>query len=160
MLFQFFAILVLAPTVAFGQLFPDNVGAPLPEKRTALLTAFSDGVPADFPTPLCATVFCSRMAKLQEKFAARGYAVTAMVASQPNQVNPPASHPGYFTIDNFKEELTGRKHGVVVTNGHAGDIGIAVEHFLTDADVAERFGILVPASYSGLEIQPFTPSDD
>ena len=141
--------------VASAAVIPDSTKSPLPEKRTALLTAFSDGLDSYFFNPADPDFYRSRQAELKAKFVAKGYAVTAMIPTRPNEPEPPASHPGYYTIPDFESELRGGKYGVLATDGHAGNIGIAVEHFLNDADVQTRLQDLRDAGYPAGEVESF-----
>ena len=97
----------------------------VPGKNTALLTNFSGTF--FFPTVT--------LDPIAQMFTSRGYKVETLVRTAWNQVDQEST--SFYTVDDFRTYLH-QGYGVLFSVGHAGNNGIAVEHFQTAAEAQQR----------------------
>jgi hypothetical protein len=112
----------------------------MPAQKNVLLTGFSGTF---------FRVGTAALGPIGGWFVQQGYQVTTWIRTDWNSPTPPqpTNNSGYYTVDDFKAALTQGNLGVLFSIGHAGDGGIAVEHFSKPGDLTTRWNYLITTKY-------------
>ena len=91
----------------------------------------------------------SRLGSPNGPFESRGYRWKVLANLNYNN----STSGSHFTVEQFQSELATGKYGVLFSAGHAGNAGIAVEHFdpanlFSPQDIERRLRELESAGYS------------